>query len=474
MPHRIFTINDQIEFAALSGDHNPLHIDPVSARRTLFGAPVVHGIHSILWGLEIWLKENPADIYIKSIKAFFPRAIRVGERATLSFENNGNGAINFQINTGEAVCTLCKLQYDHGKLDEYFKCEIIDDDPAKCTPRLYTKENIHEAAGKIELILNSGRLAELFPMIARFIPLSQIATIISTTRLVGIECPGTNSIYSELHLTQTTDSKCSGIAYDIKKFDNRFGLAFINISSPSMEGTIKAFLRPTQFDQADFRTLSLNVQNDEFSDQTAVIIGGSRGLGEVTAKLLAAGGADVKLTYNQGEKDARRVVEEINKYRTGKADCFKFNVLDVDDKYINSKTLSDMKPTHLYYFATPFIFTGENGCFSPDLFYKFCDYYIKGFVATANVFLKYGVMKIYCPSSVAIDELPSDMGEYAAAKSAMEVLCSFLEKTKNIIIHRPRLPRMSTDQTVSLLPVKNHDPVPVLLEHLRNLRDDNG
>jgi NAD(P)-dependent dehydrogenase (short-subunit alcohol dehydrogenase family) len=39
---------------------------------------------------------------------------------------------------------------------------------------------------------------------------------------------------------------------------------------------------------------------DEFAGATALIIGGSRGLGELTAKLLAKGGARILITYATG------------------------------------------------------------------------------------------------------------------------------------------------------------------------------
>jgi len=50
--NRAFSLEDQLAFAALSGDFNPIHVDPLLARRLLFGAPVVHGVHLLLWGLE--------------------------------------------------------------------------------------------------------------------------------------------------------------------------------------------------------------------------------------------------------------------------------------------------------------------------------------------------------------------------------------------------------------------------------------
>jgi hypothetical protein len=54
---------------------------------------------------------------------------------------------------------------------------------------------------------------------------------------------------------------------------------------------------------------------------------------------------------------------------------------------------------------------------------------------------------------------------------AGEFLCDFLQKAHpGLSIHKPRLPRTATDQTVSLLPVENQEPVSVLLTHLRKLK----
>jgi len=74
---------------------------------------------------------------------------------------------------------------------------------------------------------------------------------------------------------------------------------------------------------------------------------------------------------------------------------------------------------------------------------------------------------------VVVDELTPGMGEYAAAKMAAEVLCLSLEKDNPaaLAIYKPRLPRVGTDQTVSLFPVNNQDPVPIMLKHLRVFRD---
>ena len=98
---------------------------------------------------------------------------------------------------------------------------------------------------------------------------------------------------------------------------------------------------------------------------------------------------------------------------------------------------------------------------------KFAAYYVTGFARTLSHWRGLGVKHFFYPSTVALEELPIAMGEYAAAKTAGETLCAFLEKSDpDLTIYRPRLPRAATDQTVSLLPVKNCDPAELMSKEL--------
>ena len=78
-----------------------------------------------------------------------------------------------------------------------------------------------------------------------------------------------------------------------------------------LAGMIESYARVPPAPQASSRELAAMVEPGEFAGSTALVIGGSRGLGEVTAKLLAAGGAKVVISYRVGGDEAEAVAREI-------------------------------------------------------------------------------------------------------------------------------------------------------------------
>lgn len=467
MKNRTFTSNDQIAFAELSGDYNPLHIDVVAARRLLFGSTVVHGIHALLWGLDCCFEDRDESLEIREIKAVFSRAIIVDEKVTLSVESDNDGCFSIEILDGGL--RLAVLEVHLGKSAQRNYDHLAPGFPKRIEPRDLSDSEIETDSGVLDLSLNVEAATKMFPNLIRCLSPTQVAILLASTRLVGVRCPGLHSIYSEIDLSKTTRNESSAMQYEVNKFDRRFGLVLLNVVGPEMTGTIKAFRRPSHQKQADYLTLKKQVNSDEFADQRALIIGGSRGLGEVAAKLLAGGGADVQITYYQGKEDARRIVSDIISVG-GVASSLYFDVLNPKNDYIDTY-MNDGVPTHLYYFATSFIARGKRN-FSVTLFNKFCAHYVAGFANTLHQVSGFGIRNAFYPSTVYIDEPPNNMGEYVAAKIAGEMLCTSLEKNHHRMqIYRPRLPRMATDQTASIIPVSSQDPAKVMIKELRFFRD---
>jgi len=211
------------------------------------------------------------------------------------------------------------------------------------------------------------------------------------------------------------------------------------------------------------RQVSEVIAPGEFSGSRVLVVGGSRGLGELTAKLLAAGGADVVLTWLASEQDAELVVDEI---RSAGASASSVR-LDVADPAppIERMATDGWLPDQVYYFATPPIFVRRTALFDQGLFDRFADCYVGGFARVVEACRNAGapLLTAFYPSSVAVDEDVEGLTEYAAAKAAGEVAARILgssERWLTTVIRR--LPRLPTDQTATFIPVPTEDPMTVM------------
>ncbi len=467
MTQKQFSLTDQRQFARISGDYNPAHIDPVKARRLIFGRPVVHGIHALLWSLENALTNKTSPLQLVTLKASFKRPMGIDEQVIILKKKESTGKIEWQLATEVATSAHVIVSYlsrSEANEDNF----LIDALAPETDCKVLDAEQIARAQGHLDLYFDRNEVKQQFPNLTTLLPQNQLAQLLALTRLVGMECPGLHSIFSDLNINFSAPIQAPAqLHFKVTRYEPRLSLAQIDVSAPGMEGNLKAFLRPTQQVQESYSVLSHRVQALEFSQQKALVVGGSRGLGEVTAKLLAAGGAETTITFYQGAEEAQAIVDEIT-HAGGIAKCAQLNILDPKDVGEGF--------THVYYFPTPYIHAGAHRSFSYQLFNKFCDYYVGGFINTIRKLQESnpGPLKCFYPSSVAIDELPPNMGEYSAAKIAGEALCSWLEKTDPALsIFQVRLPRTQTDQTASLLPADKDNPADLMMKHLRQFEQGN-
>ncbi len=77
-------------FAAISGDDNPIHVDPEFSARTRFGRTVSHGmlIYSKLWNL---LRTGWPEARHRGQSLMFPNPCFVGDRVRLTVTPAGDG-----------------------------------------------------------------------------------------------------------------------------------------------------------------------------------------------------------------------------------------------------------------------------------------------------------------------------------------------------------------------------------------------
>jgi len=461
-----FTSEDQTWFAARTGDWNPLHMDPVAARRTLFGGPVVHGMHVLCWAVNIVLAGVKVGRRLVRLRASFEHPLPVGFPAQIRFESEGDDRIQIYV---KAAHPVARIEIDLGVAGR----EIGDLDGTLFSPAVPKDRNFAncvKATGEIPVPPVAADFSQRYGSLVDALGVRETAALLATTRLVGMECPGLHSIFGGLELTFGAAEVEPELIYRVERADPRFSLLTMSVMAMTMRGKIKAFLRPSPVAQPSFKEICNAVAQNEFAGITALVIGGSRGLGEVVAKCLAAGGAAVTITYCRGEADAAAVVGDISAHG-GQA---RHTRLDIDtaseDIAASLAGAALAAPNAVFYFAAPKIDLGRGVAFDPELFTASARSFVTAPCVLAQAIAPLcadGALHFY-PSTTFLDAPISNGLEYSAAKAAGEFawqsLGSIFEGQRFVA---PRLPRMQTDQTASLRPEVIDEPLPILLAVLR-------
>ncbi len=438
-------------FARLSGDFNPLHLDPIAARRTQFGRTLIHGVCGTLQALDCWLGHNPHCTALEKLSVSYARPIGQGEEIALHATHEGNN-VQLELMVQGLRCQIISLVFTEKSgqppVSPNFSSALHTapncDEP--------TIDNCKGITNAVDLIWDAALVAELFPNASAAIPDYQLASLIATTNIVGMKCPGLHSVYSNLELQFAVagdDASNSQLHYTVSAADARLNRVEIGVCNAYLQGEIEAFFRAAPAAQATIAEIVEKVPDGLFGNQTALIVGASRGLGEVIAKVLAAGGASVILTYARGADDAEAVATDIAKQYP------KPTVLphDVLTGALGEELQAELAQlTHVYYLASPVIEKGETNRWNGDLFNRFCRFYIDGLAVLLQHIRKQTPrgrdMHLFIPSSVFLEGTAKGFNEYIAAKAAAEAYAErFVCANKNWRSDAPRLPRLQTDQT---------------------------
>ncbi len=463
---RTFNIYDQRCFATLSGDHNPLHLDPVVARRTMAGEPVVHGIHTLLWALEqarIALPHLPAPAVLR---VDFQSFVTLGKPVELKAPADGGFLVveaeGLPVLRGELRATAAAISSLPSLESEAIAPEI--------SLALDLAEMV-DKRGAVAFASGPEAAAAAFPATSAWIGAERVAALLACTRLVGMICPGLHSIFNRLDVALVeTPAKGGQLDYAVTGVDVRIRRITLAVSGGGIAGTLTTSARHPPVVQPGLAALAAHVASDAFQGAKVLVIGGSRGLGEVCAKVLAAGGAEVVVSYTIGRDDAERVAGEIRAWG-GACRLIPYDVTgDARAQLADDDSIDGL--THVYYFATPSIGSSRSGSFDRARLDRFHAFYVDGFAALCEVLAATGgEISVYYPSTVFVDERPAGMGEYAMAKAAGEILCEeIMRRHRRLRIVTTRLPRLATDQTATLIPVQGEPVADILLPLIRRVQ----
>lgn len=477
---RQFDVDHQQRFALMSGDVNPMHVDPVAARRTMFGRPVVHGVHVVLWALDVWCSTaSSPTMRIAKLTADFAKPVFVGDVVSVSVTETDDRTARLRVTVENVVVTTVRADLepeagsDGGRGVVDFEAE---GEPSTLTaPRDRDIDDLVNDVGTVIAPASTSDWCEPFPSLSTRVGEECVAAIAALSTIVGMECPGLHSLFGgfavrlerRLDAGEIVGGRATAVQYRVSRANTKYSTVKIQVVGMMLNGEVRAFVRPRPTVQSSTSQLSALVEPGEFCDVNALIVGGSRGLGEVSAKLIAAGGGRSTVSWHRGRVEAEQVVADIR--MAGFA--AESTQLDVND--LDLKIDPDTSYTHLLFFASPRISARRLRRFDREVFDRFIDAYVDGFVRVADaVIARSAKLVVLYPSSVYVEEGGADFLEYAAAKAAGEATAqSWAASHSEAVVHIERLEALATDQTVALISVGAPDPSEPVARMLRAMHD---
>ena len=459
--HRRYLLADQLRFAELSGDRNPIHVCPEHARRLLFGEPVVHGMHLVLWALDELAKYCAPGKQIFSVRATFGKPAFLNEDVGASITTIGDLA-NLKLWSNAEMIIELSVEFGMAEFTRNVPDKIVELD--RCLD--LSRASIRSAAGKTVLALPRDLANSLFPSCLKILSPRLLASLLASTRIVGMQCPGEHSILHGFSLQLDSGEGAGELSYSVQSFDDRFGLVRCFVSAGDISGVLESFLRPAAVRQESLSEVKAKVSAREFAKQHALVIGGSRGIGETIAKAILAGGGTASITFYRGQLDADRI----------RAECRLAGLL-LEAVHYDALDPAAIIPefsrpyTHIYYCATPKIRPSKPRDGDFQLLHQYTEYFVEAARRSFTFALRRSVENavLFYPSTMFLDSRPRRFKDYCDAKAAGEAMCMELQATyPKVRVMMPRLPAMATDQTQSLTAMSLQSTLTTMLPFLRD------
>lgn len=437
---------DQIWFATASGDFNPIHVDPVYARRTVYGRQVVHGIHLLIASLDAADSDMDVAERVTGVVARFSNAAFLDEDFLLSTERTEDGLRLQLTRNGDSLMTAEVALAAGGREPSVPSVQSFSPDQ----PTVRQPGEAAEVRGTQPLDYDVDSVRERYGRAVTRAGEDLVGLWMAGTRLVGMEVPGLHSLIVEVRSESAEGAGGDTVEYAADVTPIKVRPVDVQLTSGDLSGRIRTMFRPAPVDQPAYTWFESQYAGPDLSGWKAWVLGGSRGIGEALAKHLAAGGADVTVTYARGARDAERVAREIRD-GGGSATARRLDVLA--DGWASE--VASLGPTHVFHLASPKILPRDpNSGSAAPAFAEYVDFYVTGLFRLAEALLQEnGAGRIYFPSSVYVEDEKAGFADYAAAKRLAEALGDDLTfRHESVHVAYSRLPEILTDQTARILP----------------------
>lgn len=468
---KVFSLEDQHWFAGLSGDYNPIHLDELTAYRSQYPQPLVHGIHVVLWCLQ-QISQSTSELVLSRLSVRFRLPVLVNQNVELYITQHKSNTWKATVYSGHnKLVTLTAVSSDFNKTS----VQQLENMPFDLPNELEVGQQLEELSGSIPLSVNRTSLQKAFNELMAKCCHEQLATLLSSSYIVGMRVPGLHSLFNELNLYWSNpiaadDDHRGSLSFEVCRVLPAYRRVSLKLVGRNYTGNIEATFRPKPVKQETLSYFQNIVAPDAMKSDRVLIIGGSRGIGNVASKIATAAGADVWFTYSESHDEARLLLEELSVVCQD-IKAIKMNVLYSCCAFFEK--VIDFRPTIIFYFATPPI--KENwGEFDTQLLLDFDKFYVEAFERIIRQLhhASPSHMDVIIASSEYVNDTPEQFREYAMSKSASETLAFSLDQElKHAAFHVYRFPKVLTDQTSGSLNPNIETPGSHVIKAFELLRD---
>lgn len=343
-------------FAVLTGDVNPLHTNKGFGRRSNFRENIIHGMLPVAFigALPCFKGSEGFLAVLKKISARFLKPAFAGDglciEAVVVSElpdlkqveceyHIKNTSSNTIVTTG--FFTLIKAPFA-----EIVQAQGQENAPASrsmLTVPLAESDRTFETIQKgdeaeflfkiqegharaLYMIVEDGLISEEKPSLLNWMvnPADLLATCLIST-FVGMCIPGKYATFvgfqgeCEQPIIWEKSYKFKGhirfISPSTRSISGNYSIREAGVDSPVyLSGKLNTNVNKPIIQMPSIGFLKETALDLQLKDKVVLVTGGSRGIGETTAKLFALHGAKVVVNYFRGETDALRIVDEITTY----------------------------------------------------------------------------------------------------------------------------------------------------------------
>lgn len=170
-----------------------MHVDPLVARRTQAGAPVVHGMHAVLWALDTLIGAGLLAAPLAILTVRFQKFIYIGTTVRLAVSRMTDAGLQVKLDAENLTMAVINVSYGLPSGEPSVArstCLVVPG----MAPVVLDWADLPGRNGTLAT-MPGDPATEMFPHLTACIGAGRTDACAALSTLVGMACPGAHSIF---------------------------------------------------------------------------------------------------------------------------------------------------------------------------------------------------------------------------------------------------------------------------------------